>query len=514
MLKVREIQIKNFRAFSGATTTIDLPRGENLIVLGENGSGKSSLFNAIKNFFESVPKSLSITEHPYKNFLAEVTADVFVKLKFLPLTAQPSATPTAAPAKPLKLDYEWSNHTNDSDYLARQGLDVTKGFIDYKDLLQTYFLQQKADSVNVFDFLLENVLEDVKVLNGSQTFGENWKMITNLQKSIVETQKSFDRIKDKRIKAARALKMRLKRDEAAIQAQLDLMNVHVNAILPPLTIHTNNILRAFNMNISIEMDYALARYEVAERNKRAAIKAKEIVLHVNFYDQRRPKHHHFLNEARLSAIAVSLYFASFLVNPQAGIKILVLDDLLIGLDMENRKPVLDILRDHFPDFQIFIFTFDKLWFDNVRLMFPDYKKLELVRFQSGTYETISVRKAKDFLEKAEEFYAQHEMEAAANAIRKYYEQTIKDFCQRKRLTVNFQFQNDINKIPASAFWTAIISASHRITLDPTLKREIENCQTNVNNPLSHANTNSVHSAEVRRAIDKVKELNAALEAIR
>ena len=514
MLKISEIQIRNFRAFSGATTTINLPRGENLIVIGENGSGKSSLFNAIKNFFESIPKSLAITEHPYKNFLAEETADVFVKLKFLPPAANPSAALTSAPASPLKLDYEWSNHTNDSGDLARQGLDVTKGFIDYKDLLQTYFLQQKADSVNVFDFLLENVLEDVKVLNGSQTFGESWKIITDLQKSIVEAQKSFDRTKDKRTKAARALKMRLKRDETAIQEQLDLLNVDVNAILPALSVHTNNILRAFNMNISVEMDYSLARYEVAEKNKRAAIKAKEVTLHVNFYDQRRPKHHHFLNEARLSAIAVSLYFASFLVNPQAGIKLLVLDDLLIGLDMENRKPVLDILRDHFPDFQIFIFTFDKLWFDNVRSTFPDYQKLELVSFRRDAHEIISIRKAKDFLEKAEEFYAQHEIEAAANFIRKYYEQTIKDFCKRKRLTVSFQFQNDINKIPASAFWTAIINASNRITLDTTLKREIENCQTNVNNPLSHANANSVHSAEVQRAIEKVKELNAALSRIR
>jgi predicted ATP-dependent endonuclease of OLD family len=208
LLKISEIQIKNFRAFSGAPTTINLPRGENLIVFGENGSGKSSLFHALKNFFESIPKSLSITDHPYKNFLAEDHADVYVKLKFMPPATSPRATPTAIPTRTLKLDYEWSNHTNDSLYLARQGLDVTKGFIDYKDLLQTYFLQQKADSVNVFDFLLENVLEDVKVLSGAQTFGESWKVITDLQKSIIEAQKLFDQTRDKRTKAARALKTR------------------------------------------------------------------------------------------------------------------------------------------------------------------------------------------------------------------------------------------------------------------------------------------------------------------
>jgi hypothetical protein len=83
-----------------------------------------------------------------------------------------------------------------------------------------------------------------------------------------------------------------------------------------------------------------------------------------------------------------------------------------------------------------------------------------------------------------------------------------------KLIVNFQFQNDISKIPASAFWDAIIKKSNKFTLDPTLQREIQSCQTNINNPLSHAGINDVHSTEVERAIEKVKELNAALKAIK
>ena len=52
-MRITKIEIKNFRAFYG-TYQIDLHRaGKNLLVYGENGSGKSSLYLALKSFLES-----------------------------------------------------------------------------------------------------------------------------------------------------------------------------------------------------------------------------------------------------------------------------------------------------------------------------------------------------------------------------------------------------------------------------------------------------------------------------
>ena len=52
-MKITDIEIKNFRAFP-QTYQINLHNtGENLLVYGENGSGKSSLYLALKYFFES-----------------------------------------------------------------------------------------------------------------------------------------------------------------------------------------------------------------------------------------------------------------------------------------------------------------------------------------------------------------------------------------------------------------------------------------------------------------------------
>ena len=57
-MKITNIAIKNFRAFP-QTYQIDLHNaGKNLLVYGENGSGKSSLYLALKLFLESsVPEN-------------------------------------------------------------------------------------------------------------------------------------------------------------------------------------------------------------------------------------------------------------------------------------------------------------------------------------------------------------------------------------------------------------------------------------------------------------------------
>ena len=52
-MKITNIEIKNFRAFP-QTYQINLHNaGKNLLVYGENGSGKSSLYLALKYFLES-----------------------------------------------------------------------------------------------------------------------------------------------------------------------------------------------------------------------------------------------------------------------------------------------------------------------------------------------------------------------------------------------------------------------------------------------------------------------------
>lgn len=67
---------------------------------------------------------------------------------------------------------------------------------------------------------------------------------------------------------------------------------------------------------------------------------------------------------------MSIYFASILKMYEiAGddvLKILVLDDILVGLDMGNRLSLIKILNEEFKEFQIFMLTYDKAWYETFK----------------------------------------------------------------------------------------------------------------------------------------------------
>jgi ABC-type uncharacterized transport system ATPase subunit len=48
------------------------------------------------------------------------------------------------------------------------------------------------------------------------------------------------------------------------------------------------------------------------------------------------------------------------------LRLLILDDVLIGLDLNNRLPLLELLRTKFPRHQILLLTHDLVWFDIAR----------------------------------------------------------------------------------------------------------------------------------------------------
>ena len=68
-MKLTKIEIKDFRAFPGPCTyDFDL-RGKNLLVYGENGSGKSSLFRALVEFFNLDSRAKPFAA--YKNIFSD-----------------------------------------------------------------------------------------------------------------------------------------------------------------------------------------------------------------------------------------------------------------------------------------------------------------------------------------------------------------------------------------------------------------------------------------------------------
>ena len=150
----------------------------------------------------------------------------------------------------------------------------------------------------------------------------------------------------------------------------------------------------------------------------------------------------FLNEAKLTQLALSVRFASSLVNlHESDLKLLVLDDLLVSLDMSNRMKVVEILlSDTFASFQKIILTHELGFFREFRRKVganhPDWCFL---RLEGDAATKIEARNEKTEIQKAEEYLHGHNLDEAALCLRKACENTAKQFVDRDKVIQTTDF---------------------------------------------------------------------------
>jgi len=188
-----------------------------------------------------------------------------------------------------------------------------KGFFDYRSLLETHL--KYDDNVDIFTILIENILPHAQNRFTGNEIGRDWSNIKReslLRKGIWRVQ--WLRVNTKNFTDG------------------------FKYLIQEIEKDANKFINFFDNSISIKIDFDECYYEETDK----IIYGNEAILNITFSGKPIPKHQSFLNEARLSALAISLYLASIKANPLSGaLKILVLDDLLIGLDMSNRLPLLD-----------------------------------------------------------------------------------------------------------------------------------------------------------------------------
>ena len=312
-MKITNIKIKNFRAFP-QTYRINLHNvGKNLLVYGENGSGKSSLYLALKYFLESsVPENSEDNRtrafETHQNIFREDPG--YIKLCFRSKQTRKEET------------YEWSKDVKETNKDLIIETSKASGFLDYKDLLGVHYLQPDGESVNVFDLLVETLLADTVNPVTDRTLTETWNNI----------QGPYPR---------RNAKYKI----AALEQQIEVFNDELVNRLADLRPKMHEIFGKFGYKVDLNLDFKRITYN--QKNK--TLENQQILLNVRFFDEDVSERYLLLNEAKLSAIAISIYLSSILLlpDPKNRLRILALDDVLIGLDMSNRIPVLDILEEYF-----------------------------------------------------------------------------------------------------------------------------------------------------------------------
>ena len=166
----------------------------------------------------------------------------------------------------------------------------------------------------------------------------------------------------------------------------------------------------------------------------------------------------FLNEAKLTQLALSVRFAASLVNlHESDLKLLVLDDLLVSLDMSNRMKIVEILlTDTFANFQKIILTHDLGFFGEFRRTIgsshPDWSFIQL---EGDPRTAIRCKTKKTELQKAEDYLHGHSLDEAAFCLRKAAD----DMAKRYREWA------DKKKLPPGEFFSLtenLRAARHRL----------------------------------------------------
>ena len=443
-----------------------------MLVYGENGSGKSSLVQALDRFLATTLARLDFRTH--QNIF--VTADDgYIKLHLDDSTSESTDLEAGI--------YEWSATSSPIGKKVITDAAKTRGALDYRALLKTYYLHHGKDKVNLFHLLVEDFLAEIPNPVTKRAFGEEWKRIGYLLKGRLGWRKKQE-----------------------LETLITNFNTGWTTTINGLQTKAHEVLAGFKYSIEIEL--LLVQVGYLTRPKR--LTGDEVVLKATYCGRDIGRHQDFLNEAKLSAIALSIYFGALLQLPASKLRLLLLDDVLIGLDMVNRFPVVDILKRHFASYQVLLTTYDREWFEAVReeIRGEPWTILEITCGRCDGYDLPVVAQDSTYISKAEGFLNEGEYGSAANYLRKEMEHLLKKYCDNNRVPVRYK-----KKLDANDLWVGLCQFPDATSpiVDAARQRAVERYRRVVLNPGSHDDPlNPLREPEVRGALHELQQLRLIL----
>ena len=216
------------------------------------------------------------------------------------------------------------------------------------------------------------------------------------------------------------------------------------------------------------------------------------------------KPHTYFNEAKLTAIALSVRFALLNIEKPADGRFLALDDMLISLDMSNRAKVVDFLLKISDKYKIYLFTHDKMFFKYFKHKTKKNQDAWVYKEIYMDYDkTPYIRNSEDYLGQAEHYIKQHEYEIAGNFLRKEAEAFCKNFLpKKKQLTGDFAHL-DLNGLIMNCKDYAAESG----VIDISIFNELDEHRKFILNPSSHDSYDvAKYGHEVKRCLQTLRKL--------
>lgn len=438
MAKINEIFINGFKAFP-SLYKIELG-GKHLLMYGENGSGKSSIYYALHCIFNSYRKPDNGKKYFDKNNSQNLINRFFI------------------PKDERDIPYVAVNWYDGGRnvFLSAVSEHGCDGF-DRLSELETYFVNHQllngffnftnSNSINLFPIFQREILP-YKYIDEQGTY------LSLMYEQIEEE----------------ASKLGNKSSTKKINEMIDIFNRELEGFIGDINIAVSDIYKNHfkadgeqdlsivltypeeNPNPDVYFDGFRLKWDnrliknqkgELERAKNKSLIEPIIGISIKEDGNEIPKPHVYFNEAKLTAIALSIRFSLLKginpaddTNPPEG-SFLALDDMLISLDMSNRAKVVDFLLEISDKYKIYLFTHDRAFFEHFKERIYFANKSKGVAKEDGWLfkelykDDTPTNNPKDFnsesdIARARKHYQEFDYPAAANYLRKAVEAMVNE----------------------------------------------------------------------------------------
>ncbi len=509
MSKISQITLSNFKFF-GKEEVINI--NDHLLLYGENGSGKSSLFWGIYTLLEASFKQPIETDKYFQPFGTndESLVNIYATKKICPITNKEHCDSYIKIKSDNNTEYVLSllDSTICGNASAQESRKATD-FINYQSIFkfQDFKNSEIPDLYEVFNY---SVLPYVTF----PSFPIKGKTLTNAGLMWEEYKKGPGTTINYKGETILVYKNSPKyKNFLAFEKHF---NENFTKLIEFINAHASDYVEKLGYNIKFELKYTPPTHIKKDRNYEwTAFRIDLIITSYNGQVVQIKKPQSFLNEAKMSAIAVAIRLA--IIDQRIGtavpdaLKVLVLDDLMISLDMGNRDKLMDLLLDDFANrYQILFFTHDRMLFDFVDYKIKQHKQdTKWLRKEMYVGEDDKTKQEYpviidgecDSYIKAQKYYKVKDYVASALYIRKTLEEFIVNL-----LPEEYCKNAEGKFIELNSLWKRLLKYSNSIPED--IKRRFSQSKLMVLNPSAHYQKLSfpIYRKELSDAIDLIKDL--------
>lgn len=432
--KIEDIKIKNFKFFN--EEFVFEPKGKNVLLYGENGAGKSSLYWSVYTHYQAYAKG---REEAQKYFKPDHQQNL--RNRFAGRDEDSSVTICFSNDSGTKKEIEDSgNYYYNEDEGTRDFMRKTamaSDFMNYK-FLSSLFDFRNSEENEVFPLFEKEVLpyldldEPLRKVDGTATdinnAGEWWKYIQEAYETLPKSSRT-NKV-DQRTPEYKRYKDLIERFNKLLKEKLFLIVNRANLIIKNEFKQDCNVCYEFK-GASFNERLGKRRFDGMLHRPKIHLKANMASDHlVDMSVIEHPRS--FFNEAKITCMALALRLAILDDHPPVddAVSTLFIDDLLISLDMSIRRDVIKVLLPYADNRQVFILTHDRAFFhlvwEEIELSGKkdDWKKCELY-IKDGDIPKPHIILNKSPLEEAKMHLQHRDIAASVNAARRAVEKELK-----------------------------------------------------------------------------------------